>query len=109
MTEKVVHIPEEIHTRARVFCKAHGLHMKAWVSKLILDAAAAGKAAQALPVRKKKLEQTTGGEDGSKPWEQPPFWAGRGPADKAQEEKQRKDRLEGDGGGTSEGDGETRD
>lgn len=110
MAEKVVHVPDEVHAKAKAFCERHRLHMKRWVSGLILDAISDDKVRRTTPVTKKKLPATeTGGEDGPKPWERPPFWAadkgGNGKSKKEAVKGERKDELEENGGRPDEGDG----
>lgn len=34
---QVVHLPEHAYNEARQYCKEHGIQLKAWVSKLIMD------------------------------------------------------------------------
>ena len=83
---KVVHLSNEAHADAKLWCKARGLKMSDWVGSLILEAIAAEvKEEEVAPVeetqapRKKALprldEQSQAGNDGTPVYSQPPFWA----------------------------------
>ena len=82
MSAKVVHISEDAHTRAKVFCQVHSLRMSDWVALLIEEAIASErtdpKARSTVP-KKKPLEKTeakpTPQNQGPNIWEQPPFWS----------------------------------
>ncbi len=79
---KVVHLNDDAHARAKVFCKEHGLRMSEWVAQLIDEAISQNKAEPdtraALSTRKvlKRLDdRLQTGTDGEPVYAQPPFWA----------------------------------
>ena len=86
MAQKVAHLNDEAHALASKYCAEHGLKMKDWVSKLIMDNADGrvvpiGKSkqipmAKTEPVVKKVARGQTyePQETGDEPWNRPPFW-----------------------------------
>ena len=87
---KVVHLSNDAHAQAKVFCKARGLKMSDWVGCLILEAISSQtqEAVEPEPVpvlevpeapRKKKLPEmddtVQSADDGTPVYAQPPFWA----------------------------------
>ena len=83
---KVVHLSNEAHAQAKVYCKSRGLKMSDWVGALIIEAISENEEAkqpepQVEPTapRKKKLPKTDdtiqSTEQGVPVYSQPPFWA----------------------------------
>ena len=87
---KVVHLSNDAHAEAKVFCKARGLKMSDWVGSLILEAISAQTQEEVEPApvpvqevpavpRKKKLPEmddtVQSADDGTPVYAQPPFWA----------------------------------
>ena len=83
---KVVHLSNEAHAQAKVYCKSRGLKMSDWVGSLIIDAISEQEEPlpkeQPLDVsvpRKKQLPRTDdsvqSSADGVPVYSQPPFWA----------------------------------
>ena len=83
---KVVHLSNDAHAVAKVYCKARGLKMSDWVGALILEAIEAeAKPKQTEPVpdssapRKKTLprlgDEAQASVDGLPVYTQPPFWS----------------------------------
>ena len=83
---KVVHLSNDAHALAKVYCKSRGLKMSDWVGSLIIDAISAQEEPKqpeqpqdvSLP-RKKQLprmdETIQSTADGVPVYAQPPFWA----------------------------------
>ena len=83
---KVVHLSNDAHALAKVYCKSRGLKMSDWVGSLIIDAISAQEEPKQpeqpqdvnLP-RKKQLprmdESIQSTADGVPVYAQPPFWA----------------------------------
>jgi hypothetical protein len=94
---KVVHLSNDAHALAKVYCKSRGLKMSDWVGSLIIDAISVQEEPKpqeqpqdvSLP-RKKQLPrvdetvQTT--DDGVPVYAQPPFWAKSAPVESDVEE-----------------------
>jgi hypothetical protein len=94
---KVVHLSNDAHALAKVYCKSRGLKMSDWVGSLIIDAISVQEEPKpqeqpqdvSLP-RKKQLPrvdetvQTT--DDGVPVYAQPPFWAKSVPIESELEE-----------------------
>ncbi len=83
---KVVHLSNEAHAQAKVYCKSRGLKMSDWVGALIIEAISENEEAkqpepQVEPTapRKKKLPKTDdtiqSTEQGVPVYSHPPFWA----------------------------------
>ena len=83
---KVVHLSNEAHAQAKVYCKSRGLKMSDWVGSLIIDAISVHEEPapqEPVPVtnapRKKQLPRTDdtvqSTDDGVPVYSQPPFWA----------------------------------
>ena len=83
---KVVHLSNDAHALAKVYCKSRGLKMSDWVGSLIIDAISAQEEPKqpeqpqdvSLP-RKKQLprmdDSVQSTADGVPVYAQPPFWA----------------------------------
>ena len=83
---KVVHLSNDAHALAKVYCKSRGLKMSDWVGSLIIDAISAQEEPKqpeqpqdvSLP-RKKQLprmdDTVQSTADGVPVYAQPPFWA----------------------------------
>ncbi len=83
---KVIHLSDDAHAKAKVFCKENSLRMSEWVASLIQEAIAHGNAdpdtRATVPQRKilKKLEDTLQTDDEGVPvYAAPPFWKDRAP------------------------------
>ena len=89
---KVVHLSNDAHALAKVYCKSRGLKMSDWVGSLIIDAISAQEEPKqpeqpqdvSLP-RKKQLprmdESIQSTADGVPVYAQPPFWAKKTPVE----------------------------
>ncbi len=66
--DEVIHVTAAAHRAAREYCRTRGLRVKAWASKLILDAAA-----PVGPVERRELVRLD--DEPSEAVELPPFWA----------------------------------
>ena len=83
---KVVHLSNEAHAQAKVYCKSRGLKMSDWEGALIIETISENEETkqpepQVEPTapRKKKLPKTDdtvqSTEQGVPVYSQPPFWA----------------------------------
>ena len=83
---KVVHLSNEAHAQAKVYCKSRGLKMSDWVGALIIEAITENEETkppepqvESTAPRKKKLPKTDdtvqSTEQGVPVYSQPPFWA----------------------------------
>ena len=83
---KVVHLSNEAHAQAKVYCKSRGLKMSDWVGALIIEAISDNEEVKApepqvestAPKKKKlpKTDDTVQATDQGVPvYSQPPFWA----------------------------------
>ena len=94
---KVVHLSNDAHALAKVYCKSRGLKMSDWVGSLIIDAISVQEEPKpqeqpqdvSLP-RKKQLprvdETVQATDDGVPVYAQPPFWAKSAPVEAEAEE-----------------------
>lgn len=83
---KVVHLSNDAHALAKVYCKSRGLKMSDWVGSLIIDAISVQEEPKpqeqpqdvSVP-RKKQLprmdDTVQSTDDGVPVYSQPPFWA----------------------------------
>jgi adenine C2-methylase RlmN of 23S rRNA A2503 and tRNA A37 len=71
MSGKVIHISNDIHEKAKQYCKKHKLSMKVWLDNIIL-------ANMGEPILNKKVitRQIANNADGDV-WTRPPFWANK--------------------------------
>ncbi len=79
MAEKVVHIPDDVHEKAKAYCKKNQMPMRDWVSKLIeegIENVIPLHGPQ--PVQRKELPKTEGKGSDTQAFERPPFWGKRG-------------------------------
>ena len=80
---KVVHLSNDAHAKAKMFCKSHGLKMSDWVGTLIFKAIHSEevsnnrevKVATPLPKKKKLPKMEEDVVDGTPIYAKPPFWA----------------------------------
>ena len=83
---KVVHLSNEAHAQAKVYCKSRGLKMSDWVGALIIEAISENEETkqpepqvESTAPRKKKLPKTDDTvqqtDQGVPVYSQPPFWA----------------------------------
>ena len=86
---KVVHLSNEAHAQAKVYCKSRGLKMSDWVGSLIIDAISVQEEPKppeqpqdVSAPRKKQLprmdDTVQSTDDGVPVYSQPPFWAAPG-------------------------------
>lgn len=79
---KVIHLNDDSHVRAKLFCKEHGLRMSEWVAQLIDEAISQNKSepdTRATVSSRKPLKRLNDrpqtSSDGQPVYAQPPFWA----------------------------------
>lgn len=67
MSDSVIHVSQEAHAAVRRCCRVSGVRVKAWASRVLLEAAERAE-------RTRTIKLTAVSDE---PWLRPPFWENR--------------------------------